>query len=292
MRQSRLVTGRVPRDWEWGIVNTPEEWWLDYAVNHPDYDPYTLDSESGARLYGPQFRFLGDVSEEDPDGFYKFLIPHFGDSFKYLLVLNRYKEKTYRPIEKYDLNYPGVGSPFYDPMVETPDAYSHFCRISRLVNIGQSDKRVIKEVLKFVSKYGPPWYTEYAKLHTPPFCDPPNGPLTIDGILWESLNMASALHTYRLLQDLNEDIRAERTLRKHLADVFRRQNQSSGIHYNLTIVESKYTHVDWDYHTLPPLDTRTQLEQAAIAFVIGSVNCGLTTTGVKFGLTNKLGRGL
>lgn len=286
MRRSGFATGSVYQDWEWEAVKTPEEWWWDYAQAHPEYDPRVLPIEKGMSIYGPPFSELNELlaekrlEEGDDDDVYPylFMVSHFGEPYKYGLSPKRNKLEE----DKRD-------SRFYDPMRESPQAYLHFCRLSRLLDMGGSAKRVINEVIKFADKYGPPWHPEWVKWWTPPFEAPPNCPLTVDRILWESQNMAWAVEAYHLLSELNEDIRATPRLKVHMAKVLNRQDKHE-LYYNLTREYSDYTHTDWDIDTKPSLDTEIQVTQAAIALVMGIVNEGLEMTNVKLRLTSKLGK--
>jgi hypothetical protein len=291
MWRNRFVTGSVPLYWEWEVVKTPKEWWWDYVVKHPDYDPRVLDMEKGIPIYGSQFTWFKEnfskERAEDEEGEYAsfFMDNYFGESYKYLVVLKRYKPELSR--RDYNLYDPRPRYPFYDPMVEAPQAYLYFCRLSRLLDMGWSAKRVINEVMKFADRYGPPWHATYVKLFTPPFGRPPEYPLTVDRILWESQNMASAVEAYQLLSELNEDVRATRRLKEHMAKVLSRQDEYE-VYYNLTREYSGYTLSDWDTGTRPNLDTEVDVAQAAIAFVMGSVNEGLRMTDVKPEVTSKL----
>lgn len=293
MGRSRFATGSVLREFEWDAVKTPEEWWWDYAETHPEYDPRALAIEKGMSIYGPPFSYLDELLAEkrleDDDVYpYLFMVSHFGESYKYSLVPKAVKAQEHRPgFNLDDLEDPGSKAHFYDPMLEAPQAYLHFCRLRRLLDMGWGAERVINEVVKFANKYGPPWHAEYSKLFTPPFDSPPNSPLTVDRILLESQNMGSAVEAYQLLSDLDEDVRAMHRLKLHMAEVLNRQDGIE-IYYNLTREHSDYTHTDWDMDTRPSLDTEVQVTQAAIALVMGSVNEGLEMTNVKLGLTSKL----
>ena len=59
MWQSRLLNGTTEAsifiNAEWEIIKTPKQWWSDYAIAHPGYDPYALDEESGMQIYGSEF---------------------------------------------------------------------------------------------------------------------------------------------------------------------------------------------------------------------------------------------
>jgi hypothetical protein len=302
MRQSRLVSGETlatvllrdgmtttSHDWKWEVVRTPEEWWWDYAEAHPGYDPYSLEPEEGQRIYGPQFMWSKaefdkewDESQKEDTRMYSFLINHFGDSFKYILVLARYGPKHARELKsiaEMEKEYLRV----HDPMVEAADVYLHFCRLSRLVDMGWSTKRIIDEVVKFVHKYGPPWYAQYAKLHTPPFDDTFDGPLTIDGILWESLKMSLALDAYRMLADFTDDVRAPRALKKHMEKVYKIHKQFPDF-YEVPILPLSEKPL--------PLDTESQISKAGTALVMECANEGLRKTGVQLGLASKLEKGL
>jgi len=316
MRQSRLVTGETlatvllrdgmtstSHDWKWEVVRTPEEWWWDYAEAHPDYDPYALEPEEGQRIYGPQFTWSKaefekewDESQKEDARMYSFLESHFGDSFKYILVLNSYKPKleldrnklkrgksSLEYITKYIEERTKEYLRVHDPIIEAPDVYLHFCRLSRLIDMGWSAKRVINEVVKFVHKYGPPWYAQYAKLHTPPFDDPFDGPLTMDGILWESLKMSLALDAYRMLADFTDDVRAPRTLKKHMEKVFKIHKQFPDF-YEVPVLPLSEKPL--------PLDTDGQIAKAGTSLVMECVNEGLRKTRVQLGLTSKLEKDL
>lgn len=297
MRQSRLVTGETlatvllrdgmtstSHDWKWDVVRTPEEWWWDYAEAHPDYDPYVLELEEGQRIYGSQFRWSKaefekewDESAREDARIYSFLVNHFGDPFKYILVLARYGGKHTRalkPLEEIEKEYLRV----HDPMIEASDAYLFFCRLSRLIDMGWTTSRVINEVMKFVHKYGPPWYAQYAKLHTPPFDDTFDGPLTVDGILWESLKMSLALDAYRMLADFTDDVRAPRMLKKHMEKVFKINEQFPDF-YEVPVTPLSEKPL--------PLDTDVQVAKAASALITECVNEGLRKTRVQLGLINK-----
>jgi len=287
MRQSRFATGSVYQELEWQAVKTPAEWWWDYAQAHPEYEPRDLPIEKGMSIYGPPFSELNELLakkrlEEGGDSGvypYLFMVSFFGESYKYQLVPKRFKREG----DNFD-------SRFYDPMREEPQAYLHFCRLSRLLDMGWSAKKVIDEIIKFANKYGPPWHPEWVKVWTPPFEDPPNCPLTVDRILWESQNMAWAVEAYHLLSELNEDIRATRRLKEHMARVLSSQDKYE-LYYNLTREYSNYTYTaytDWDWGAKPSLGTEIQVAQAAIALVIGSVNTGLGMTNLKLELTSKL----
>jgi hypothetical protein len=302
MRQGRLITGdtlatillrdgmtTTSYNWKWEVVRTPEEWWWDYAEAHPDYDPYSLEPEEGQRIYGPQFIWSKaefdkewDESQKEDARICSFLINHFGDSFKYILVLTRYRpkhERELKSIEEMEKEYLRV----HDPMAEAADVYLHFCRLSRLVDMRWSTNRIINEIAKFVHKYGPPWYAQYAKLHTPPFDDTFDGPLTIDGILWESLKMSLALDAYRMLADFIDDVRAPRMLKKHMEKVYKIHKQFPDF-YEVPFVPLSEKPL--------PLDTESQISKAGTALVIECINEGLRKTGVQLGLTSKLEKGL
>jgi len=288
MRRTRFATGSVYHDFVWEAVKTPEEWWWDYAQMHPEYDPRTLDEEKGMSIYGSPFNWLNEALAAEKFGGDKeeeyeslFMVNFFGESYKYRLSPRDTKTKGKPGFNLHDH--------FYDPMLEAPQAYLHFCRLSRLLDMGWSAKRVINEVVKFADKYGPPWHPEFSKLSTPPFGSPPNCPLTVDRILWESQNMAWAVEAYHLLLELDEDIRAMRRLKLHMEKVLNRQDRYE-LYYTLTREYSDYIYTDWDLGTRPSLDTQVQVAQAAIALVMGSVNTGLEMTDVKLGLTNKLER--
>ena len=293
MGRSRFATGSVLQEFEWDAVKTPEEWWRDYAETHPEYDPRALAIEKGMSIYGPPFSYLDELLaekrlEDDDVHPYLFMVSHFGESYKYSLVPKAVKTKERKlGFNLDDLNDSSPKIPFYDPMLEAPKAYLHFCHLSRLLDMAWSVKRVINEVIKFADKYGPPWHPEYVKWSTPPFEAPPNSPLTVDRILWESQDMALAVEAYHLLKELNEDVRAMPRLKVHMAKVLNRQDEYK-LYDNLTREYSDYTHTDWDIDTRPSLDTEVQVAHAAIALVMGSVNEGVTMTNVKLGLTSKL----
>jgi len=324
MWQSRLLTGRTDADIlfnaEWGLAKTPEQWWVDYAIDHPEYDPFSLDEDQAEDIYilpqtvswgKEEYETLksentGETDEENRLR-YLFLYSHFGDLFKYRLVLKRYGN---RKNSDKKFSYLNLGQQDYfnvhDPIVEKPDAYLHFCRLSHLVNIGWTNKRVLSEVLKFVHKYGPPWYPQFARAFAPPYnFHPPDLPLTVDAIIWESLKMNWAVNAYRLLSDLDEDITAIRKLKSHMSVVLSKQKQLDGLYYYLVIRDSGHAHAELDdsgnllrafssdpgaadySESPPPLNTETQIIRAATALVIGLVNEGLSTSNVKLGLTNK-----
>jgi len=296
MRRSRFATGSVYQDWEWEAVKTPEEWWWDYAQAHPEYDPRVLPTEKGMSIYGPPFSQLNELLAEkrleegsDDDVYpYLFMVSHFGEAYKYQLQPRAVKTKERKPGFNFDdLNDSSPKAHFYDPMRDAPQAYLHFCRLSRLLDMGWGAKRVINEIIKFADKYGPPWHPEWVKWWTPPFEDPPNSPLTVDRILLESQNMAWAVEAYHLLSELNEDVRATPRLKVHMARVLSTQDKYE-LYYNLTREYSDYTYTDWDIDTRPSLDTEVQVAHAAIALIMGSVNEGVRMTSVKLGLTAKL----
>lgn len=292
MSRSRFATGSI-YDWEceWEAVKTPEEWWWDYAQAHPEYDPRDLPIEKGMSIYGPPFSQLNELLAEkrleegsDDDVYpYLFMVSHFGEPYKYMLEPKAFKTKE----PNLGFKSHDVHGHFYDPMLEAPQAYLHFCRLSRLLDMGWSAKRIINEIAKFTGKYGPPWHPQWVKWSTPPFEGPPDCPLTVDGILWESQSMAWAVEAYHLLSELNEDIRAMPRLKEHMARVLRRQDKYE-LYYNLTRPYSHSIYTDWDWGTKPSLDTEVQVAQGAIALVMGSVNMGLEMTNVKLGLTSKL----
>ena len=258
MWQSRLLTGKTDADVlvnaEWELVEAPEQWWDDYAIAHPEYDPYALNEEQAGPIYGFGSAFAfgreeyetlksEDTGETDEEVRFRYLFlrSHFGESFKHILVLKRYghriksdrKVKTMSPgFEDYFKDYFKV----HDPIIEKPDAYLHFCRLSHLVDIGWNAKRVMTEVLKFVHRYGPPWYPQFVKLFAPPYnFHPPDLPLTVDAILWESLKMDWAVNAYRLLSDLDEDVTAISKLKSHMTIVLNRQKQFDGFYYYLVV---------------------------------------------------------
>lgn len=297
MRQSRLVTGETlttvllrdgmtstSHDWKWDVVRTPEEWWWDYGEAHPDYDPYTLELEEGQRIYGSQFRWSKaefekewDKSTREDARMYSFLVNHFGDPFKFILVLARCGGKhTHELQSSEDIEKEYIQ--IHDPMIEASDAYLFFCRLSRLIDMGWSASRVINEVMKFVHKYGPPWYAQYAKLHTPPFDDTFDGPLTVDGILWESLKMSLALDAYRMLADFTDDVRAPSMLKKHMERVYK-VNERFPDFYEVPVAPLSEKPL--------PLDTDVRVAKAAGALVTECLNEGLRKTRVQIGLTNK-----
>jgi hypothetical protein len=256
-----------------------------------------------------------------------FMYSHFGDDFKYVLSLTGFKyqdDKEYKGIHAaawkayeeavssgknlreanqiylYMLHGPGGFDSFleeskkqwrdthYDPFGEAPKAYLYFCRLSRLLELGWSSQKIINEVLKFVNKFGPPWYAEYAKLYSPPFDEPLNGPLTIDGILFQSLNMASTLKAYRLLSDISEDIRAIGRLKAHMQKL-QKEDRLWQLGLCLKVDNSGYATVeDLGFDKLPSLNTENDVVSAATAFVISSINNGLV--GVKPGLSSKVSK--
>lgn len=327
MWQSRLLTGNTDADVlvnaEWELVKTPEQWWFDYAIAHPEYDPFSLNEEQAEAIYilpqtvswgGEEYETLksentGETNEENRLR-YLFLCSHFGDVFKYRLVLKRYGNRTAyngrgKSISPDFEDYVKDHFKVHDPIIEKPDAYLHFCRLSHLVDIGWTNKRVMSEVLKFVHKYGPPWYPQFAKAFAPPYnFHPPDFPLTVDAILWESLKMNWAVNAYKLLSDLDEDITAIRKLKSHMSVVLNKQKQVDGLFYYLVIRNSGHAYAELDdsgqllrafssdsgatdyTDSPPPLTTETQIIRAATALVIGLVNEGLNTSAVKFGLTN------
>jgi hypothetical protein len=123
------------------------------------------------------------------------LVNHFGDAFKYYLT---------GPFESR-----GEG---YWPMFEKPAAYLQFCRLSRFAEFGWDNTRVIKETLKFIEKYGKPWFLTHKSPFRPSF----ETPLTVDEILFESETFASVVNVYKLLLDFNIDSTVPDKLRKYL----------------------------------------------------------------------------
>ena len=295
MWRNRFITGSDPLNWEWELAKTPKEWWWDYLQTNPDYDPRKLDIEEGLQIYGSQFQgFKDELSRlEMEEGFIEeeelfprlFMHNWFGESYKYRLAIKSLKPSSSKHFSV--AREPNRLYPYYDPMVEIPEAYQHFCRLSHLVELGWSDKKVVKEIMKFVNIYGPPWYAEHAKLLTPPYGNPPNCPLTLDRILLESQEMDSAVKAYQLLSGLDEDVTAKRRLKEHMGKIFRRQDEYK-FFYTLYRGYSGYAFEEVEISKRPRLETEVEISQAAIAFVMGSVNYALETTNVNFKLTSKL----
>ncbi len=141
-----------------------------------------------------------DEDDLNEDG--QHLTNHFGDAFKYYL-------------KPYDGH-----SERYWPMVDEPAAYLQFCRLSRLVELGWDNTRVIEETVKFIEKYGQPWFFT----HKPPFSPCVETPLTIDEILFESATLASVVNVYRLLIDINDDSTIPEKLKKYLKKLLQEEN--------------------------------------------------------------------
>ncbi|MBN1189573.1 MAG: CGNR zinc finger domain-containing protein [Dehalococcoidales bacterium] len=311
MWQDMYVSGEVSKRWEWGLKETPEEWWEEHGVKNPDYEPVLLDMEEGMRIYGPGFKdykegYLEDTTDPYADylGFYPFIRNYFGDDYKRLLVPIGVKwPKKNDPEYRITPLGHAVDSSYYDPMSENPNIYLEYCYLSQLVYQGRSSTQVIKRVINFVNKYGPPWFNPplipFLKVNLPPFHDPPNCPLTINHILWESNRMASAVKAYKLLGDAD----SHQKLREHLTELFELQEKYHEYHYFLVEEPNKFVRTEEDANWLhnkrnnivtdirnysPSLGSNKGVEHAAIALVVGSINDAFRRTGLSTGLTNKL----
>ena len=330
----------IPRNWEFVLRKTPEEWWVDYHWKHPEYDPYTLDDESWARIYGwgrpddrlavaisisqhrrqesyEEFKFRRRVTgvdeDVDDDPGTEFLNSYFGDDFKYVLVLSRIsrgvtntskpsKEDRRKAIsilgkaisegladDETDLQLAAISPAmaievqdrrgrYYSPMLEAPKVYRKFCRLSCLTDLGWSPQKVMAEVLKFVNRYGPPWYNELADLYSPPY-DLYRGPLTIDRVLWHSRAMNSTAQVYRLLADTAVDVTAKTRLRQLLADL-QRKNRSYHEHARVIIRNGIAGKLEYNDDTFQLLRTDEDVTKAAVAYVMSQVNVALARSGV------------
>jgi hypothetical protein len=320
MSQNIVVSGNVPRDWNWRVAKTPEQWWIDYSEKNPAFNPYELDANEFFRIYdGKKGREFTDLLEER-----KFMINHFGNDFKVELDMAGYSNQSQISYEEDLDNYhaayerarflrktsefkavsdmvkfgltPGAIerrlSTYYNPMAEAPNLYLKFCRLSSLLL--EKPAKVINEVLKFVKKYGPPWYPESNKFYSPPFDNPPDCPLTIDGILWQSFYMDSVVQAYRLLTDISDNINAGRELKKHMAKL-----QKQGIASELDplplgksgyISMEKPILIQQRFHPKSEIKYQDlndkEVAQTAIALIMSSVNDYLE---IVLGIATKIG---
>jgi len=307
MVEGKLTDGTTPRNWKWEIVRTPEEWWTDYSEDHPEFDPYSLDSETFRRIYGEKTKLPEAARLNDPHGAFRFMDNFFGDAFKYQFLMTGYKyldDETYRKrdgpklrivdgkllveatiedIKKRSMTENIFNELFqetnYSPMTDAPNAYLKFCRLSRLIELGWPSEKIKKEIFKFVDKYGPPWWVEPPKWQSPPFENATDeGPLTMEHILWESQEMRWVVDTYRLLIESEIDRDSIGSLRRHIKKLY---EQDPGIEREVDPTSDKENPTS----RYPPLDTDGQVAAFAVDYIIGKVNVYLTQNSC--GLSNR-----
>ena len=281
-----VFSGEVLRDCEWELVKTPNEWWWDYKHAHPEFEPWSITDSEFERIYRVPRRLVPSAAEyasetglakpEDEDYcaelYYDhfFMNSYFGNDFKYLLKLKGSKTGYDRQLYH----------DYYDPTANAQNAYLYFCRLSNLAKKGWSPQRVMSQVKRFADKYGPPWYPELRLLYTPPFRNrPPEAPLSVDLILWESLKMSQTLNAYRLLRDFASDGTTIKKLLQHMKDVQRSQAKLEPIVYQ-DMWEGRFDRKKHD------LETDAAVTDAARYLVTTRVTEGLHGSGIEIGLTS------
>lgn len=302
MLPSNITDGESSRNWKWKIVRTPDEWWDDYSEKHPEFDPYSLDAETFKKVYGEAANLPENIHPRRWYDQWRFMPNFFGDDYKYQFIRIGYKNvddaniailkawfnqdassTTKEPLN-HSLAVEAITQFFaetiYNPMDEEPNLYLKFCRLSRLIELGWSPKKVKTEIIKFIDKYGPPWYTNPSKSQAPPFSLlTSEGPLTMEQLLWESRYMRWTVDMYRLLVESNVDRDSVASLKRHIKKMY---EEGANIRQELDYTDDKNPCL-----RDPPLDTDEQVAKVAINFITNALNASLANNACASGLSNK-----
>jgi hypothetical protein len=186
-----------------------------------------------------------------------------GPEFKYLLV-------NLEPV------VPPIG--FYDPLLDTPNAYLEFIRLANYQD--SIPKEVIKKILKFTTEYGPLWDDEIP-------------PLAVEIILYHARKMASPVNIYKALVDYENYDKPINEVLNYLREEIERSYGTSWA--GSYLVENReglvYTSdAPYEYEgkiSEISLTTDEQVIMAARAYIIECVDEGLIRNPIRMSLTYK-----